>query len=85
MPFKGVVVAVASGKCGCTATVDWGDGSSQSSGKAATNSQGGVEVTGSHTYTRAGTYPILVYLSLCATECHGPLVRDAVQQTITIG
>jgi hypothetical protein len=70
--FSGVVAAIASGNCGCTATIDWGDGSNPSPAKAARNNRGGVEVTGSHTYRSAGTYSIVVNLVLCATECHGP-------------
>ena len=81
--YSGRVVAVASGQCGCTATIDWGDGSGQSPATARPDG-GGVDVDGTHTYTRAGTYSIVVYLMMCASECHGPLVRDAVQQTIII-
>jgi hypothetical protein len=82
--FSGLVVSVASGQCGCSAKMDWGDGSGQAQATADVNPKGGVSVTGSHTYSKAGTYSILVLVDICATECHGPLVRDAVQQTIAV-
>jgi hypothetical protein len=82
--FSGLVVEIAKGQCGCSATIDWGDGSKQASGQANANSRGGVDVSGAHTYTSAGRYSIVVYLMACETECRGPLVRDAIQQTISI-
>ena len=52
---------------------------------AKSNDHGGVDVTGSHTYNRAGTYYIEVDLSLCQSEpCHGAPTRETLHQTITI-
>jgi hypothetical protein len=42
-----------------TATIDWGDGST-TSGTIAANSAGGFSVTGSHTYSEDGRYPVKV-------------------------
>jgi hypothetical protein len=39
-----------------TATINWGDGSTHSSGFVQPNGLGGFTVTGSHTYAEAGTY-----------------------------
>ena len=84
-PFSGLIAAVASGPCGCTARIEWGDNSGVLDAKAKSNPQGGVDITGSHTYNRAGTYTIAVDVSLCASEpCHGAPTREVVQQTITI-
>ena len=84
-PFSGLVASVASGPCGCTAKIAWGDGTEFSEGTAKSNDHGGVDISGSHTYNSAGTYSILVDVSLCASEpCHGAPTRETVQQTITI-
>ena len=84
-PFSGLVASVASGPCGCSARIAWGDSSEISDGAAKSNDRGGVDITGSHTYDSAGTYSILVDVSLCASEpCHGAPTRETVQQTITI-
>ena len=71
-PFNGLIVSVASGPCGCEATVDWGDGSNPSRATAKRNHQGGVDVTGSHTYQSAGTYGVVATVVLCE-YCIGSL------------
>jgi len=45
-----------------TATIDWGDGN-RSSGNLAGATGGPFTVSGTHTYSNAGTYKLLVVLS----------------------
>ncbi len=42
-----------------TATINWGDGS-ETNGSIASNGQGGFNVSGTHTYTAAGIFPVTV-------------------------
>ena len=42
-----------------TTTINWGDGSS-SPGTVTQNAQGGFDVSGTHTYDKAGTFPVSV-------------------------
>src|SRR5262249_15177668 len=41
-----------------SATITWGDGSANSTGTVQANSNGGFDVTGSHTYAEEGCYTI---------------------------
>jgi predicted pyridoxine 5'-phosphate oxidase superfamily flavin-nucleotide-binding protein len=45
-----------------TASIDWGDGST-TSGNVAPNGAGGFKVTGTHTYTEEGSFPVAVAVS----------------------
>jgi len=58
VPFTGAVATFADGFSQggfATATINWGDGST-SSGTIVTLTGGGVDVTGTHTFTRTGTF-----------------------------
>ncbi len=45
------------------ATIDWGDGTTPTSGTVASDGNGGFTVTGSHTYTDEGTRPVTVTIT----------------------
>jgi hypothetical protein len=45
-----------------TATITWGDGTKASAGTVASDGHGGFTVTGTHTYTKAGTFTIKVVI-----------------------
>lgn len=63
-----------------TATIDWGDGST-TAGNVAANGSGGFNVSGTHTYTSAGTNPILVQIvdvgGSTATATSTPTISSA--------
>jgi hypothetical protein len=46
-----------------TAQIDWGDGSSLSTGNVSSNGNGTWNVTASHTYTNAGTYQTTITIT----------------------
>jgi cyclophilin family peptidyl-prolyl cis-trans isomerase len=46
-----------------TATINWGDGSANTTGTVATATGGGFQVSGSHTYTQAGKFSPLVTIT----------------------
>jgi hypothetical protein len=46
-----------------TATIDWGDGTSTSSGSVVGNATSGFTVVGSHTYTKPGSDPVKVMIN----------------------
>ena len=86
-PLSGLIASTSTGgdKCGCAARIVWGEGGGIDDATATSNDHGGVDITGSHTYNRAGTYYIEVGLSLCQSEpCHGAPIRETLHQTITI-
>lgn len=67
MPFSGQVASftntdTSTSPTDYTATIDWGDGTSPSSGTVAavSGSPGNFTVTGGHTYAKPGSYPVKV-------------------------
>jgi hypothetical protein len=62
--FAGVVATILDAPSGSTAssfsaTIDWGDGAT-SAGTITVDPNGGFDISGSNTYTQAGTYPITI-------------------------
>jgi len=73
-PFDGLVAQFdaadpAATAAGFAATIDWGDGQS-SPGRVVVGAQGGFEVDGSHTYARAGSYPVTVTVAAADPSRH---------------
>jgi hypothetical protein len=67
MPFSGQVASftntdTSTNASNYTATVDWGDGTSPSTGTV-TGGPGSFTVTAGHTYTKPGSYPVKVTIT----------------------
>ena len=50
------------------ASINWGDGSAPVAGSVTADGPGQFQVTGSHTYTESGTYPIVTTISDIASH-----------------
>jgi uncharacterized repeat protein (TIGR01451 family) len=64
-PFSGTVASfsdtnVNDDPSDFSATIDWGDGSAQTAGTIAAGGPGSLDVSGTHTYTAAGTFTVTV-------------------------
>jgi len=90
VPFTGVVASFASSNPSVpagdySATIDWGDGTPDvpdtTPGAITPISGGGFNVTGTHTYTEEGTYPLAVHIggasSIGAANLSAVTVQDA--------
>ncbi len=78
--FTSVVGFIAGAGAGATAadftaSLDWGDGTT-SAGIITAGADGGFDITGTHTYTLAGAYPIAVTVA----DAGGALVGSALSQ-----
>ncbi len=67
-PFSGSVATITDGDATATAsdyaaTIDWGDGSSSNGTVSAGSPSGQFTVSGSHTWSAAGTYPVHVAIT----------------------
>ncbi|GHO48554.1 FG-GAP repeat domain-containing protein [Ktedonospora formicarum] len=62
VPFNGAVAIIRGARSAndTTATINWGDGTPNTSGTVSANSDGTLTVSGSHTYTTPGTYTLYV-------------------------
>jgi hypothetical protein len=75
MPFRGAVAIISSANSAgdTTATIHWGDGSAPTAGTLVANPDGTLTVSGTHTYSQGGTFPLTVR----ATEGAGSTQRSA--------
>ncbi len=64
-----------------TALIDWGDGSQPTQGTIQTNSQGGFDIAGSHTYTAQGSYTLAINL----VDAHDSIAAGSATATVVDG
>ncbi|HZR43545.1 MAG TPA: choice-of-anchor P family protein [Ktedonobacteraceae bacterium] len=61
MPFSGpVAIIIGANSVNDTATINWGDGSPNIPGTVVVNPDGTLTVSGTHTYSHGGTFPLTV-------------------------
>jgi hypothetical protein len=85
--FSGLVATLTGTPFGAagssfTATIDWGDGVT-SNGTLVTDPNGGFDITGSHTFGNAGSYPVTVTVSQNGTQVGSALTSASVATATT--